>query len=69
MHFDIQQMYRHTLKLRAWSRFGFPDKIQGDNNLFKTIEDNKELSAFLIDYFKEQINAWSLLTHMANREI
>ena len=37
--------------------FDFPDKIQGDNNLFKTIEDNKELSAFLIDYFKEQINA------------
>ena len=35
----------------------FPDKIQGDNNLFKTIEDNKELSVFLVDYFKEQINA------------
>ena len=37
--------------------FEFPDKIQGDNNLFKTIQDNKELCLFLIDYFKEQISA------------
>ena len=36
--------------------FEFPDKLQGDNNLFKAIEDNKELCLFLIDYFKEQIN-------------
>ena len=35
----------------------FPEKIQGDNNLFKTIEENKELCLFLIDYFKEQIGA------------
>ena len=35
----------------------FPDKIQGDNNLFKTIEGDKELCLFLIDYFKEQISA------------
>ena len=35
----------------------FPDKIQGDNNLFKTIEENEDLCLFLIDYFKEQINS------------
>ena len=33
----------------------FPEKIQGDNNLFKTIEENKGLCDFLINYFKEQI--------------
>ena len=35
----------------------FPDKIQGDNNLFKTIEENEDLCLVLIDYFKEQINS------------
>ena len=33
----------------------FPDKIQGDNNLFKTVEENKDLCKFLVEYFKEQI--------------
>ncbi len=33
----------------------FADKIQGDNNLFKAIEEDKDLCKFLIDYFKEQI--------------
>ena len=37
--------------------FEFPDKIQGDNNLFKTIEKTKGLCLFLIGYFKEQISA------------
>ena len=46
----------------------FPDKIQGDNNLFKTIEGDRELCLFLIDYFKEQISAWSLLIHTVNKE-
>ena len=33
----------------------FPDKIQGDTKLFKTVEENKDLCKFLIGYFKEQI--------------
>ena len=33
----------------------FPDKIQGDTKLFKTVEENKDLCEFLIGYFKEQI--------------
>ena len=33
----------------------FPEKIQGDNKLFKTVEEDKKLCEFLIDYFKEQI--------------
>ena len=37
--------------------FEFPDKIQGDNNLFKTIENDKDLCLFLTHYFKEQISA------------
>lgn len=39
------------------NKLNFPEKIQGDNNLFKTIEDDKNLCKFLIDYFKEQIVA------------
>ena len=35
--------------------FDLPDKIQGDNNLFKLIEENKELCEFLITYFKNAI--------------
>jgi RecA/RadA recombinase len=45
------------LDLLKENKFDFPEKIQGDNNLFKTIEDNKDLCKFLIDYFKEQIVA------------
>ena len=33
----------------------FPEKIQGENNLFKLIEDNKNLSDFLVKYFKNAI--------------
>ena len=36
-------------------KLDFPEKIQGDNNLFKTIEESKDLCLFLIDYFKKQI--------------
>jgi RecA/RadA recombinase len=39
------------------NKLDFPEKIQGDNNLFKTVEENKDLCKFLIDYFKEQIGA------------
>ena len=45
------------LDLLKENKFDFPEKIQGDNNLFKTIEENKDLCKFLIDYFKEQIVA------------
>jgi RecA/RadA recombinase len=37
----------------------FPDKIQGENNLFKLIEDDKDLSDFLIKYFKNAISELS----------
>ncbi len=33
----------------------FPDKVQGDNKLFKLIEGDKDLCSFLINYFKQQI--------------
>jgi hypothetical protein len=45
------------LELLKENKFDFPEKIQGDNNLFKIIEDNKDLCEFLINYFKEQIVA------------
>ena len=32
-----------------------PEKIQGEANLFKLIEDNEALCTFLIDYFKTNI--------------
>ena len=36
--------------------FELPDKIHGNDNLFKIIEENKELLAFLVSYFKKTIN-------------
>jgi RecA/RadA recombinase len=33
----------------------FPEKVHGDANLFKLIEDNEELCNFLIAYFKQSI--------------
>ena len=33
----------------------FPEKVHGDANLFKFIEDNEELCNFLIAYFKQSI--------------
>lgn len=33
--------------------------IQGDARLFSTIEENKELSKFLIKFFKKAINEFS----------
>ena len=35
----------------------FPDQIQGDNNLFKTLDQDEDLCKFLIKYFREQIGA------------
>jgi hypothetical protein len=36
--------------------FEFPETIQGDNNLFKIIEDDNKLCEFLVNYFKASIN-------------
>ena len=44
-------------ELLETQKLEFPEKIQGDNNLFQTIEENTKLCLFLIDYFKEQIGA------------
>ncbi len=43
-------------ELLAENNFELPDKIQGNENLFKMIEENKDLLAFLVSYFKQVIN-------------
>ena len=43
--------------LLAENGFEFPESIQGDNNLFKVIEDDDKLCAFLVNYFKLSINS------------
>ena len=42
-------------ELVAESASDLPEKIQGEANLFKLIEENEALCAFLIDYFKTNI--------------
>ena len=42
-------------ELLTENKFTFPDKVQGDNKLFKLIEEDRDLCNFLIAYFKEQI--------------
>lgn len=37
------------------NNLSIPEKIQGDNNLFKHLEENEDLSKFLIAYFKKEI--------------
>ena len=37
------------------NKLNFPEKIQGDNNVFKAIEQDSDLSAFLVNYFKNAI--------------
>jgi len=32
-----------------------PEKVQGEANLFKMVEENEALSEFLINYFKSNI--------------
>ena len=39
--------------------FELPDKVQGDNKLFALIEENKSLSLFLVEYFKNAIQELS----------
>ena len=45
------------IELLATQDFTFPDKFQGEAKLFKHIEGDKELSSFLIKYFREQVAA------------
>ena len=43
------------LEIMAENKLEFPEKIQGENNVFKAIESSEELSDFLVDYFKKAI--------------
>lgn len=43
-------------ELLAENNLELPEKIQGNDNLFKLIEENKELLSFLTSYFKKTIN-------------
>jgi hypothetical protein len=36
--------------------FDFPEKVHGDANLFKIIEDDEKLCNFLINYFTKSIS-------------
>lgn len=46
-------------ELLSENKLEFPDSIQGETNVFKTIEDNARLSAFLVSYFKNAIGELS----------
>jgi RecA/RadA recombinase len=38
------------------NHLSFPDRIQGSEALFRAVEDDKKLCAFLVSYFKKTIN-------------
>jgi RecA/RadA recombinase len=38
------------------NHLSFPDRIQGSEALFRSVEDDKKLCAFLVSYFKKTIN-------------
>lgn len=46
-------------ELLAENKLEFPDSLQGEANVFKTIEDDARLSAFLVSYFKNAIGELS----------
>ena len=65
---DLLYMWEFVSKRGAWITIGeefreliqdyceeVPEKIQGEQNLFKFIEDNDKLCQFLINYFKSNI--------------
>jgi RecA/RadA recombinase len=65
---DLLYMWEFVTKKGAWITIGeefkelvagvtqdLPEKIQGEANLFKMIEENEGLSEFLINYFKSNI--------------
>ena len=41
--------------LLSENKLEFPEKLQGESNVFKTIEDSPRLSKFLVSYFKNAI--------------
>jgi|TARA_R110002020_G_scaffold234906_2_gene447042 RecA/RadA recombinase len=70
---DLLEAYSYIKKSGAWisatedfnellaeTPFDFPDKIQGMNNLFKYIETNPELTKYLFEFFKKDIQELSL---------
>lgn len=46
-------------ELLAENKLEFPESLQGETNVFKTIEDDARLSAFLVSYFKNAIGELS----------
>ena len=65
---DLLYMWEFVTKKGAWITIGeefkelvadvaqdLPEKIQGEANLFKMVEENEALSEFLINYFKSNI--------------
>lgn len=65
---DLLYMWEFVTKKASWITIGeefkelvqevapdLPEKIQGETNLFKMIEENEKLSKFLINYFKSNI--------------
>lgn len=49
---DFQELLKeHNLE--------FPEKVQGENNLFKVVEEDEKLALFLVQYFKEAIGELS----------
>jgi hypothetical protein len=69
---DLLYMWEFVTKKGAWITIGeefkelvsdivadLPEKIQGEANLFKMIEENEELCKFLINYFKSNIGELS----------
>jgi hypothetical protein len=43
-------------ELLTENQLSFPERIQGNENLFKHIESDRDLLAFLVSYFKQTIN-------------
>jgi hypothetical protein len=65
---DLLYMWEFVTKKGAWITIGeelkelvqdivqdLPEKVQGEANLFKMVEENEALSEFLINYFKSNI--------------
>jgi hypothetical protein len=65
---DLLYMWEFVTKKGAWITIGeefkelvaevvqdLPEKVQGEANLFKMVEENGALSEFLINYFKSNI--------------
>jgi len=53
------QATEEFLEIISENNLEFPEKVQGENNVFKQIESDEKLSDFLVDYFKKAINEFS----------